>query len=120
MNGSIDTGNAVRHLEPVREARLPAIQGAAARSADRPAQPETEKRPAETRDLSGAVSQIRDFVHMVRRELQFSVDENTGRTVVTVRDAQTEEVIRQIPAEEVLNIAARLEEVNGVLFRGRA
>ena len=120
MNGSIDTGSAVRLPEPVREPRLPAVQGVVPRPANEPARPEAERRAPGPRELSGAVSQIRDFVHMVRRELQFSVDENTGRTVVTVRDAQTEEVIRQIPAEEVLNIAARLEEVNGVLFRGRA
>jgi len=49
-------------------------------------------------------------------ELQFSVNEASGRTVVTVTDAQTGEVIREIPPSEQLNLAARLEEMIGLLF----
>lgn len=128
MNGSIPTVSAVRLVDPARESAatqaaraLPqqtptpavaGIPGAAATAATQAAQPAAE--------VAGAVSEIRDFVQMVRRELQFEVDEATGRTIVTVRDAETEEVIRQIPPEEVLQIAARLEEVSGVLFRERA
>ena len=35
---------------------------------------------------------------------EFSVDEVTGCTVITVLDAQTDEVIRQIPAKEMLAV----------------
>jgi flagellar protein FlaG len=40
--------------------------------------------------------------------------------VVAVVDAETQEVIRQIPSEEVLAIAARLDEARGLLFEGKA
>lgn len=70
-------------------------------------------------ELLDAVKQINDFIQVARRDLVFSVDERTGQTVVTVVDAQTQEVIRQIPSEEVLAIAARLDEARGLLFESK-
>jgi flagellar protein FlaG len=40
--------------------------------------------------------------------LQFSVDSASGRTVVSVRDMATGDVIRQIPSEEALRLAQAL------------
>ena len=39
------------------------------------------------------------------RSLRFRVDEASGRTVITVLDATTHEVVRQIPSEELLALA---------------
>lgn len=67
-----------------------------------------------------AVQNLNDFVQKTRRELNFSVDEQTGRTVVKVIDHETKDVIRQIPAEEVLEVARRVSEQNeskGNLFK---
>jgi flagellar protein FlaG len=50
-----------------------------------------------------------------QRDLQFQVDDTTGITVITVRDATTKEVVRQIPAEEVLAVS-RVFEATGTLF----
>jgi flagellar protein FlaG len=59
-----------------------------------------------------AVQNLNDFVQKTRRELNFSVDEQTGRTVVKVIDHETKDVIRQIPAEEILDVARRVAEQN--------
>lgn len=67
-----------------------------------------------------AVAKVQDFVQVVQRDLKFSVDEDSGRTIVTVLDSDSGEVIRQIPPERILQIAENLEEVNGLLFRGSA
>jgi flagellar protein FlaG len=61
-------------------------------------------------DLSKTVDKINELIQGMQRELQFSVDDASGRTVVTVRDSRTREVIRQIPSEEVLAMAERLKE----------
>jgi flagellar protein FlaG len=61
-------------------------------------------------NLQGAVSQINDYVQNLQRSLLFTVDEASGKDVVTVLDSETEEVIRQYPSEEVLAIARRLAE----------
>jgi len=59
-------------------------------------------------NLQGAVSQINDYVQNLQRNLQFRVDESTGKDVVTVIDSTSDEVIRQIPSEEALELARRL------------
>jgi len=77
--------------------------------------------PAEEQ-LAAAVSNVEDFVQQIRRELQFSIDKESGRTVVKVINAETDEVVRQIPAEEVLSMARRLAEAgnDGLLLRDKA
>lgn len=57
-----------------------------------------------------AVSSINEFVQNQQRTIRFSIDEQSGRDVVVVLDQLTDEVIRQIPAEELLAIARRLAE----------
>lgn len=55
--------------------------------------------------LNESIGLINQYVQSVRRELNFAKEEETGKTVITVWDMETEELIRQIPSEEVLNTA---------------
>lgn len=75
-----------------------------------PASDVAEQAENQRQQLDQAVSQINDYVQNVQRSLQFSIDEISGRNVVKVIDKQTEEVIRQIPTEEVLTIARTIAE----------
>jgi flagellar protein FlaG len=52
--------------------------------------------------------QIESYLRSVGRQVQFSIDSASGRTVVSVRDADTGDVIRQIPSEEALRLAQSL------------
>lgn len=61
-------------------------------------------------NLQVAVSQINDYVQSLQRDLQFTVDEVTGKDVVTVIDSESKEIIRQLPSEEALALARRLAE----------
>lgn len=45
-----------------------------------------------------------------RTDLQFRVDNSLGRVIVSVVDAKSGEVIRQMPSEEALRIARNLAE----------
>ncbi len=60
--------------------------------------------------LSEAVQEINEKLQAVQRELQFSVDEDSGQTVIKVTDIATKEVIRQIPNEEALIFARKLSD----------
>lgn len=55
-------------------------------------------------------------VQNLSRDLQFSVDADSGRTIIRVIDSETRETIRTIPPEEVSVIAERLENHSGVLL----
>ena len=63
-------------------------------------------------DLSASiektVEQISEFVNANARGLRFRVDDASGRTIVTVLNPNSGEVIRQIPTEEFLHYAAEL------------
>jgi len=58
--------------------------------------------------MGAAVTRLNDYVQNVQRSLEFSVDRQTGRTVIKVTDAETHQVIRQIPPEDVLALAQAL------------
>lgn len=67
-----------------------------------------------------AVNQIQQFTQTLSQNLKFSIDEETGKTVVKIVDVQTQEVIRQIPSEEAIRIAGALGKIQGLLFNGEA
>jgi len=68
------------------------------------------KEPQQEKNVQEAVSQINDYVQNLQRNLQFTVDDVTGKDVVTVIDSESKEVIRQLPSEEALELARRLQE----------
>ena len=72
-----------------------------------------------TTDVNAAVraaaAQIDSYLKSVGRELEFRVDEDTGMTVVTVRETASGDVIRQIPNEEVLQLARSLKPSSALL-----
>src|SRR3989338_1025986 len=105
----------VTEPEPSRaEASDPAVVTADATTA---AASKVEKPSEATREqVEGAVSTIQDFVQSVRRSINFSLEEGDGgRVVVKVTDAQSGDVIRQIPSEEALQLAENLSEVRSLL-----
>ena len=71
---------------------------------------ETKKPELKADDLEEVVRDLNNHVQQVQRELQFGVDKESGRTVITVLDKETQEVIRQIPGEEALHFARKFQE----------
>ncbi|MEQ5837476.1 flagellar protein FlaG [Marinobacter sp. NFXS9] len=65
---------------------------------------------AQKESLDQAVSRLNDFVQTVQRDLQFEVDNDSGKTIVRVVDQQTEKVIRQIPDDVALRLAENLQQ----------
>lgn len=76
--------------------------------------------PGSPEKVEDAVKQIEQFTQSVAQNLKFSIDEDTGKTVVKIMDSQTNELIRQIPSEEAINIARTLGKIEGVLFNDQA
>ena len=71
-----------------------------------------QQQPANQVQLKEAVDQINQYVQTVQRDLSFSMDGETGHTVIKVMDSGSGELIRQIPAEEVLALATYLVNEN--------
>jgi flagellar protein FlaG len=122
MGTNIDTSLSAVSKQAAATAKAPAPsdtrnapserQGVAdAASADGTVSPSSAAvtRSQSARELAEATAEISDFIQSVSRSLQISVDEELGDPVIRVLDRETEELVRQIPAEEVLEIARYLQ-----------
>lgn len=72
------------------------------------------------KDLQAKVAQLNEHMQNINRQLQFKVDDQSGDTVVTVINSDTEEVVRQIPSEEVLAVRSGIEKYRGMLLEIKA
>jgi flagellar protein FlaG len=72
---------------------------------------EQVKKEEEQKAVEEVASKLQEFVNLIDKKLQFSVDDKSGRHVVTVTDKLSGDVIRQIPSEEVLRLARNLSEL---------
>ena len=102
----------------------PAAQ-AARESREAPALPEISTpqpppAPPTKEEVREASKEIQQSVANNSTNLQFSVDEDTGRTIVSVIDTETRQVVRQIPSEEVMRMSRALGRMQGLLFNGKA
>jgi len=74
-------------------------------------QADTEVSESSGAQLEEAVAKVESFLKVQNRDLAFTIDEDTKRSVVTVKDSSSGDVIRQIPSEEVLKLAERIQEL---------
>lgn len=82
---------------------LPQLDGIEVNPAAKP-QPSPEQ-------IESVVAKLSDFVQAIQRDLSFSVDDESGETVIIVKDSQTDEVVRQIPSEDLLQLAQNLRDL---------
>lgn len=66
-------------------------------------------------DVERAVQHLVELMSQTQRSLRFRVDEASGRTVITVIDAETKEIVRQIPPPELLAVVRHFERVGSLL-----
>ncbi|WP_394241737.1 flagellar protein FlaG [Halopseudomonas laoshanensis] len=71
-------------------------------------------------ELLAAVSDMNDFVQSVNRNIDFQLDDDSGKVVVSITDRETGGIIRQIPSEEALKLAESLSEARSLLFNTEA
>jgi flagellar protein FlaG len=71
--------------------------------------------PVSAADIERAVQRMNELMSDTQRSLRFQIDEASGRTVITVLDATTNEVVRQIPSPELLAVLRHLDRVGALL-----
>ena len=70
----------------------------------------SEKAPSKE-SLDSAAKAIEGFIAQSPSDLKFMVDNSTGQYYFKIIDSVTHETIRQVPSEEVLTMARRLQEL---------
>ena len=111
----MQVGDAAVELE-VKVQRATAEQREAQVTIAKSGAPAQQEAPPPTpHKIESVTRQIDSFLRSQNHQLQFRVDQGTGKMVVTVTDGETGEVIRQVPGEEALKMAQRIEDMTGLL-----
>lgn len=104
-------------LQPNSSSPATGPQSASGIASTTQSQQKQEVATASREALQASVDAMNNFVQPLNNSLQFSVDDDTGKTVVKVVDLTTDEVIRQMPTEEALAIAKALDKLKGLLIQ---
>lgn len=98
---------------------VPALPAAPVAAADSRPVPEPAA-AVDPRALQQLADKLTQTIGMTGQQVQFSVDNDTGKTVLRVTDAESGAVLRQIPGDEALSMARILDRMQGVLIRQKA
>jgi len=118
-----DVGNVFTRVEPTEvnkenSATAATEQVIATRQqVQKVAEQEAAKQAAEKPELEDVVQEINNVMATVQRDLNFSVDEKSGRRVISVYEKGTDKLIRQLPSKEALQLLDNLEQLKGILFK---
>jgi flagellar protein FlaG len=69
-----------------------------------------------TEEVKSVVSTMDSLINKLTTELRLEVDEETNQVIVKIIDGDSQEVIRQIPAEEFVALSKRMRDAVGMLF----
>ncbi len=119
----VDTIHNVTAVQGLTAGRAPAAQPS---RVSRPVQGTTAPTKASVSggtvgDISGVVSALNGLVQQVSAtKITFDIDETTGESVILVLNKETGELIRQVPPKELLDLAAKMKQLSGLIFSQEA
>ncbi|CUS47196.1 MAG: flagellar protein FlaG [Idiomarinaceae bacterium HL-53] len=87
------------------------LQGSGRQKEADQAQKTEQELPLEAKEIGEVVEKLNEVLEVGNRQLQFRVDNDANRTVISVLDQESGEKIRQIPSEDVLRLVSRMQEM---------
>lgn len=71
-----------------------------------------DQKPVQSEALvDQSIESVANFVNSVNKNVDFLVDEDSGRTIIKVIDVESQELIKQFPSEEIISMAKRIKEL---------
>lgn len=99
----VNVGKAGRATAPATPAPEPAISNTGDHERDAP-------------QIDAAIAAANRSMRNVATNLQFEKDLTSGKVVVRVIDTDTQQVLRQMPSEEMLAMGKALERLKGLMI----
>ncbi|ENY71961.1 flagellar protein FlaG [Aeromonas diversa CDC 2478-85] len=62
-------------------------------------------------ELEKQAQELQELLKSKGWAVNYQIDEDLGRTIIRVMDSETQELIRQIPSEEMVNISKKLRSL---------
>ena len=118
---SIETANTSPALQPLINAAKTAVPVQAPNldpvQAERvlPAEKDRSNQSGD-KELACAIEQVQVMMDLRSRSVEFTTDESSGTRVVKVVDSASGDVIRQMPAEELLSFMRNLTRMHGAFI----
>jgi flagellar protein FlaG len=63
-----------------------------------------------------AVQRATELARSLSRKLSFSYDDRINKVIVRVMEGESDKLVRQIPAEEMIRLSVRMDEIMGMLI----
>jgi flagellar protein FlaG len=70
--------------------------------------------------IKDALDQVNKTLKSMTNGVQFALDDETQIRIAKLVDVQTNEVIRQFPAQELIDLAKALDKLQGSLIQQKA
>jgi flagellar protein FlaG len=67
-------------------------------------------------EVEGAVGDFNQLFEQANVGVRYRIDDGTGDLVVALVNRDTDEVLRQLPPDQILRMRQRLQELQGLLF----
>nr|WP_314630449.1 flagellar protein FlaG [uncultured Noviherbaspirillum sp.] len=75
---------------------------------------------ADPAELKQRVDELNAAMKVHASSIQFSIDDDSGRTIVKVVDTDTDTVLRQYPSKELLAISKQIDKFQGMFVKTQA
>lgn len=113
---SSSTGNAISQASvPKRDVAGPEMD----KSQSVQAVPIAKGATRTQQSMEEAVDQLQkaiDAIQGPQKTLEFSIHEKTNAVMIKVMNKETGDLIREVPPEKILDLAARMMEITGVII----
>lgn len=76
----------------------------------------TEQSKISPDEVKQVVENLNTYVKLMKSNVTFAVDKDSGGVVISVSEAETQKLIRQIPSEEALKLLKRMNTAIGLIF----
>jgi flagellar protein FlaG len=63
-------------------------------------------------ELDAAIEVVSSFINQPPRNVNFTKDDDSGKTVIKVFDLESKELIKQFPSEELISIAKKIQSLH--------
>jgi uncharacterized FlaG/YvyC family protein len=72
----------------------------------------TKQQDVSSEEVGDALDIVASFLHSTSKQVDFSRDNKAGKTVITVTDKKTQEVINQFPSEKIISMAEKIQALH--------
>lgn len=107
-----------KEIKKKREPRVKAIpesQLDELKASDKKEKEKLQKETPQQQNLEKLAEETNDALQRLKSEIKFCLSKETDDIVVQIVNRETDEVIREIPPEELVELKNKLREINGFL-----